>query len=236
MARLGLVFLMFAGWLQAADRDEPSVLAFVHEHHAELERVLGYLRENNAAEYERAIGDLSKSVNRLRMLQDRDPKRYELEVRQWQVGSRAELVAARYQMEPRDEYKSQIRELLAEQWELKRALLTLERDRAAERLRKLDEQLTDLNQSREGTLERRTQVLTKKRPEKNLGKALEAQSSATSRSSEKPSQEKKASEDRQSGTSPSAKKPAAVKTQAADKRQGREKNPPTDQNPSKGQP
>jgi hypothetical protein len=221
---------MFAGWLQAADRDETSVLAFVHEHHAELERVLGYLRENNAAEYERAIGDLSKTVNRLRLLQDRDPKRYELEVRQWQVGSRAELVAARYQMEPREEYHSQIRELLAEQWELKRALLTLERDRAAERLRKLDEQLVDLNQSREGTLERRTQVLTKKRPEKNLGKALEAQSSAASRSSKNPSQEKNASESNKPGTrTPSPKKQAAEKKQSAEKKQVREKNPPTDQ-------
>ena len=159
MARLALIVLMFAGWLQAADGDEPSVLTFVHEHHPELERVLAYLRENNAAEYERAIGDLSKTVNRFRVFKDRDPKRYELEIRHWQVGSRAELIAARHQMEPRDEYKAQIRELLAEQIELKRELLTMERDRAAERLRKLDEQLVDLNQSREGTLERRRQSL-----------------------------------------------------------------------------
>lgn len=193
MPTLTVAVLMFAACLQGGDRpqgndrDESAVLEFVREQHPELAQVLSYLRANNAPEFERAIRDMGKAIERFRGLKGRDPKRYDLELRHWQVGSRAELLAARNQMEPRDEYKMQLRDLLAEQIDLKRAMVTLERDRTEERLRKLEEQLAEMNDTRDETLDRRVQLLSKKRPEKGRAKATEKSRSPEKNLTTKPS-------------------------------------------------
>lgn len=141
---------------------EAAVLKFVEQHHPELAALLSSLKAGNAKEYQRALRDLFRVSERLAQFYGRDPQRYDLELRLWQAQSRMDLLAARLQMSGNAELRTQLEQSLAEQFSLRQSLLRLERERAAERLKKLDQQLEALDASRDELLDRQLRQLVDK--------------------------------------------------------------------------
>ncbi len=150
---------------------EAAVMKFVEQHHPELAALLDSLKSRNSNEYQRAVRDLFRVSERLAQFFGRDPQRYELELRLWQSQSRMDLLAARLKMSASQELQTQLQQSLDEHFSLRQSLLRLERDRAADRLRKLDEQLQTLDASRDELLDRQLKQLVgkPKQPPKTKG-------------------------------------------------------------------
>lgn len=131
-------------------KQEPMVRDFVAANHSELAPLLAALKEHNTAEYERAVRELYRVQSRLDSLKQRDPGRYDLELKIWQTKSRAQLVAAKIvvleDMSEGDAGSSealhqQLERLIAQNIKMRNQLLRKEKRRQQERIKKLSEQL-----------------------------------------------------------------------------------------------
>lgn len=136
---------------------EAVALRFIEQHHPELAELLAALKPTSPTQYGQAIQDLFRASERINLARTRDPQRSNLELHLWKTQSRRDLVAVRLRMARTPELESQLRQLIQEHLELQQSLLRLERERVAERLRKLDEQLASGN--RESQVEQQFQQL-----------------------------------------------------------------------------
>ena len=143
-----------------AEREE-AVMDFVQQNHSELKALLTHLRENRRKDYERAIRELSRDSERIGQLKGRDEKQYELEIRAWTIKSRIQLLTAQLVMGDKDEIRSQLKTLLNEQIDIRTALMTRERERAAERVAKIDQELSRIQGERQRIVDNQLQMLTK---------------------------------------------------------------------------
>lgn len=140
---------------------EAAVNAFVAEHHSELGELLRHLKAiKNQRPYERAIRELYTASERLAGLQKSDSGRYELELKAWKVKSRIQLLSARLTMKDDEQLKHELKDALAEQYDLRREVLTMEKNRIQDRLQKLERDLADYDNRREEAIERQFQQLT----------------------------------------------------------------------------
>lgn len=139
---------------------EAAVMTFVKHHHAELAELLVHLKESAPKEYDRAVRDLFRTSERLAQLQERDSQGYELELNLWKARSRAQLIAARLQMSDTPELREQLRSTLNEEYDIRVELVRRDRDRVADRLKNLEEQLERLSQRRGDEIERQIRQLT----------------------------------------------------------------------------
>lgn len=146
---------------------EADVLAFVHEHHAELADVLATLKESRPKEYQKALRDLSRVRDRLAQMKKNDNGRYELELAVWKSESRIQLLAARLQMGSSEQLQEQLREALSEQVDRRIALLKHEQKMAQQRLERVESQLEKLEKGRSQAIERQLQQLTRSRTRAN---------------------------------------------------------------------
>ena len=142
-------------------QQEVEVLQFLRQHHTELAELLGHLQLSRPADYNRAIRDIGHARERLRQFEKGDGERYELELQSWVIQSKIQLLVARLAMSDSESLRDELRHLLAEQFDLKLRFSRVERDRTAERLQKLDEQLRRLADSRAELLEKEFLSLTK---------------------------------------------------------------------------
>ncbi len=142
-------------------QQEAEVLQFLRQHHTELAELLGHLQLSRPADYTRAIRDIGHARERLRQFEKGDGARYELELQSWVIESKIQLLVARLVMSDSESLRDELRRLLADQFELKLRLSQIERDRTAERLQKLDEQLRRLADNRAELLEKEFLSLTK---------------------------------------------------------------------------
>jgi len=140
---------------------EAAVMTFVQRNHAELAELLGYLKSSQPEEYERAIREIFRTTERVNQIQERDPLQYELEVAAWTAQSRVQLLAAKLKMGSSDELLKQLREALKNQNETKLSLLKHERQKAADRLGKLDSEIARFESDREKVIDRQLQLLTR---------------------------------------------------------------------------
>jgi hypothetical protein len=142
-------------------QQEAEVLQFLRQHHTELAELLSHLQLSRPADYSRAIRDIGHARERLRQFEKGDGERYELELQSWVLQSKIQLLVARLAMSDSESLRDELRHLLADQFELKLRFSQIERDRTAERLQKLDEQLRRLTDSRAELLEKEFLSLTK---------------------------------------------------------------------------
>jgi hypothetical protein len=142
-------------------QQEAEVMQFLRQHHTELAALLSHLQTSRPADYTRAIRDLWHARERLRQFEKGDGQRYELELQAWVVQSKIQLVVARLAMSDSETLRDELRRLLAEQFDLKARSAHVERERTAERLKKLDEQLQRLADHRAEMLEKEFLSLTK---------------------------------------------------------------------------
>jgi hypothetical protein len=145
----------------SAAETEKQVLAFLNEHHPELVQVLSNLHSNSPHEYERAIRDLARVRERLLQVKEGDPQRHDLDLQAWVVQSRIHLVVARLAMGDSPALRDELRGLLKQQFDLKLEALRHDRQRQAERLRKLDEQIDRLSENADELVARQMASLTK---------------------------------------------------------------------------
>lgn len=209
---------------------ETAALKFVEQHHAELAELLAALKPTSPAQYAQAMQDLFRASERINLARSRDPRRFELELQIWKTQSRRDLVAVRLRMARTPELESQLRQLIHEHLELQQALMRMERDRVAERLRKLDEQLASGNRTEQ--VEQQFQQLVS-RPRTGPKAAAKNPVKSTSKPSAKPT-----GKTTSKSASTSAIKPATTPTttpatkpadQSASKPTDRATNKPSDQ-------
>jgi hypothetical protein len=139
---------------------EAAVLAFVQRNHPELADLLAYLKSNQPDEYNRATREIFRSTERLALIQERDSLQYDLEVAAWTAQSRVQLLAAMVKMGSSDELVRQLREALRAQNEAKVALLKHERQKAADRMARIDNDIARFENDREKIIDRQLQLLT----------------------------------------------------------------------------
>src|SRR5688572_7698992 len=128
---------------------EAAALSFVKQHHPELQELLSQLKSSTRPEYRRAINELFLASERLAASQERDPLKYELDLRAWKIESRIRLLAARLAMTDNDLLQGELKELLLEKVEVQLEQQLLERQRVASRLEKLDTTIERLRSQRE---------------------------------------------------------------------------------------
>jgi len=164
---------------------EAAATAFVRKNHPELEELLIYLKEKRDADYRRAVFDLYRTSERLALYQDRgDTERYKLELKHWQSQSRMQLIVARLKMGNNDELRSELKATLAEKMDLRAAILQRDRDKLAERMKRLDEQIHQLTQDRDSEIDRQVRLLTRSSKTKKVSAPL--RSSSQAKASDKP--------------------------------------------------
>jgi hypothetical protein len=138
---------------------EAAAIQFVRQHHPELVDLLQGLKETNAVQYQTAVRQLFQTSERLAKIHETDPPRYELELNLWKIKSRIQLLAARSSMTRDPEIESQLRAALAEQAQVRLQELQMDRDRAAERLKKLDASIDQFKNNRQRNIEKQFDVL-----------------------------------------------------------------------------
>jgi len=142
-------------------QQEAEVMQFLRQHHTELADLLGHLQLSRPADYTRAVRDIWHARERLRQFEKSDRDRYELELQSWVIQSKVQLLVARLAMSENEALRDELRQLLAEQFDLKMRTSQIDRDRTADRLRKLEEQLQRMADNREEMLEKAFLSLTK---------------------------------------------------------------------------
>lgn len=134
---------------------EAAVMTFVEQHQPKLAALLIYLKENQPAEYQKAVRDLLRISDRLALYHERDPQRYESELKLWKLSSRIELLAAQLRMEDRAEVRQHLREAFELQHELRREILQ-------QRIEKMKQQLTRMDENAERDVERQFRAMLRK--------------------------------------------------------------------------
>jgi hypothetical protein len=154
---------------------EAAALSFVKQHHSELGELLTQLRANNRPEYRRAINELFLASERLAAYKDRDPLKYELDLRAWKIDSRVRLLAARLAMTENDLLQAELKDLLLEKVDIQLEQQLLDRQRVAARLERLDTTIDRLRNQREDeaqkALAKVMQEVQKSRPAKKPARA-----------------------------------------------------------------
>jgi len=138
---------------------EAAAIQFVREHHPELVDLLKGLKQTNAGQYQTAVRQLFQTSERLAKIHETDPPRYDLELSLWKIKSRIQLLAARSSMGRDPEIETQLRAALAEQAQVQLQEMQMDRDRVADRLKKLDASIEQFKSNRSKNIENQFDVL-----------------------------------------------------------------------------
>lgn len=133
---------------------EAAAMLFAQQYHPELAELLTRLRDSNPGQFTKAIRELDQTRDRLEKNRERDPERYSIMLHEWQLDSRVRLLAARLTMSTSAELETELRQVLSERHDVRLQLLTYDRERSKARLQKMDEQIAELVQSRDATVDR----------------------------------------------------------------------------------
>ena len=133
---------------------EAAALAFVSAHHPELLKVLEQLKDMQLGEYESAIRQLFQTSEQLSRTKDQDEARYHVDLEEWKIKSRIQLLVARAGLSDDESQDQQLHDLLSKQADLRLTRINLERERAAERLKKVEDQLAKIKSDRDVEVER----------------------------------------------------------------------------------
>jgi len=149
---------------------EAAALSFVERNHAELSELLVHLKTSQPKQYEQAIKEIYRVTERLAGVQERDPLHYELEVKLWTAQSRVQLLAARLKMGDSESVKNELRQALATQIDARLDVLKHQKQQAAERLAKMESDISQLETNKEKAIERQLEMLARSAGVKNLTK------------------------------------------------------------------
>lgn len=120
---------------------EESALEFAKKHHPELARLLEQLRRKSSVEFKRGIREVHLAALRLDRFKEKQPARFKSELQTWKADSEIRLLSAKWIVSSDKKLEKQIQALLRKRQELRIEKLTTERERLAERLKQLDDQI-----------------------------------------------------------------------------------------------
>ena len=143
---------------------EAAALAFARDNHPELASLLDGLKRNAFKEYQAALVDLDRAVERLGKLKERSPDRHEFELAEWKITSRIRLLAARLTMSADPTVEAELRVALRERLELRLSAQRTERDRLQTRVTKLDQQIEEMASKSDTIIEKQFLELRKSMP------------------------------------------------------------------------
>jgi hypothetical protein len=183
---------------------EAAALTFVRANHAELADLLERLKQRRPQEYQKAIRELFRASERLAQSQEQQPLRYELELREWKLQSRIQLLVARMSMNRTPELEAELRDLLKEQLGVHRELVEFSYERSAARVAALQKELANLETRRDQLVEERFQAALRSAGQKKSPlKAATAQAKPIEKQSEsKPGQGKSATDRKETTDTP----------------------------------
>ncbi|MCI0357417.1 MAG: hypothetical protein L0211_02905 [Planctomycetaceae bacterium] len=172
---------------------EAAALNFVDRNHPELTELLAHLKNSQPKQYEQAIKEIYRVTERLAGIQERDVLHYELEVKLWTAQSRVQLLAARLKMDNSESLKKELRDALAAQVDARLDVLKHQKQMAAQRLAKMEGDITQLEGNREKAIERQLDMLSRGAGSTGVTKAGKANKKAV-RNTGKKAADKKAVE------------------------------------------
>ena len=143
---------------------ETAALAFARANHAELASLLDGLKRNAPGEYQAALVDLDRAVERLAKVREKSAERHAFELAEWKITSRIRLLAARLTMSSDPTVEAELRAALRERLELRLSAQRAERDRLQIRVSKLDQQIEELASKADATVEKQFVELRKTLP------------------------------------------------------------------------
>lgn len=149
---------------------EAAVMTFVKLNHPDLEMLLTHLKQSEPKEYEKAVRDLTRVIDRLAASKDRDADMYELELRSWKAQSRLQLLSARQAMGASDDLRDEMREVIREQGEVRTEILKREKQRIQDRLTRIESELSRLEKNSDRWVEQQLKSIAGPAPEKKPNK------------------------------------------------------------------
>lgn len=199
----------------SAAAQETAALALVGAHHPELLDLLEKLKADNSKQYQQAILELYRASQRLADRKAKDPARYELELKAWKLDSQARLLAAKLTMDADAELEEQLKSVLAEREDVAIALLAMDRERLADRLKQTERQLEKRREQRDARAKHAFEQLTKRsgkpRPKNQAAKDAQAAKAAKPANPSPTDVKENAADSNQTGETSASKTPAVVK-------------------------
>lgn len=120
---------------------EENALKFAKTHHPELARLLEQLRRKSSVEFKRGIREVHLAALRLDRMKEKQPARFKSELQTWKADSEIRLLSAKWIVSSDKKLEKQIQALLRKRQENRIEKLTTERERLAQRLQQLDDQI-----------------------------------------------------------------------------------------------
>lgn len=147
---------------RVSQEDRNRVMSFTGENHPELGRLLEQLEKSRPAEFSRAVRELTLQIQQLERVRDKNPTRYRSHLESWQLDSQIRVLMARWAGTHDPEIEKQVRGLLERRRQRRLEQTRADRERLAEQLRRLDEQIVDLASSEDVNSEKEWDQLSKK--------------------------------------------------------------------------
>jgi hypothetical protein len=167
-----------ANVVRISPEHEAAALAFAGENHPELASLLDGLKQNAPKEYQAALVDLHRTVERLANVKERSLERHEFVLAEWKLSSRIRLLAARLTMSSDPAVEAELRAALRERVEFRLAAQRTERDRLQTRVGKLEEQIEETASTADAIVEKQFLELRKSLPDRPAARAKSKKAAA----------------------------------------------------------
>lgn len=136
--------------------NEARVLEFVGKHQPELLELLKFLKGRQPIEFQQAMREVSRVMQRLEGLQKRDEPLYVIELGLWKTHSHLQLVAAQLAVvkeeRQRESLESQLEELVKLEFAQDLERLAIQRERLAKQLQAMTQRLEQRQANRDETV------------------------------------------------------------------------------------
>ncbi|QDT34398.1 DUF342 domain-containing protein [Thalassoglobus polymorphus] len=189
-----------SGRVSMTPEREAAGLAFAKEHHEELSSLLLQLKEMSPGKYESAISELFRTSERLSRYKDRLPERYSMELELWKIDSRVRLLVARSASGMEEETREQAKKLLMERNQLRKTLYQAEQKKLQERLKRLEEQVAQLETESESIADRDLDRLMKSVRSRSITRKKTVNSKSQTTARQKGPNQKEASRNKKSAS------------------------------------
>lgn len=133
---------------------EAAALEFAQQNHPELMSLLQNLKQSAPREYQAALTELDRTVDRLAKLKEKFPERYEFQLTEWKITSRIRLLAARMAMSDDPAVEAELRTALRDRLELRLNAQRAERDRLQKRVERLDQTIGEMSSKMDAQVEK----------------------------------------------------------------------------------
>lgn len=133
---------------------EAEALSFIRKNYPDLAELVRELKDCNPKQYQPVLRELSKTCATLVELEKREPARYDIELKAWQIRSRIEVLAARLTCAHDQAMEDQLKAALLEQVDIRVRRQQYELERLEQRIERLKAVIEKTRKSREQEAQR----------------------------------------------------------------------------------